>query len=145
MSTRGMNPFGGTTPYMAPELIYPLRFGLSSSRLSKEGDIYAFGMVIYETVMGIRPFGLEDFREQQITHAVLDGMRPARPENTEAIEFGRGIWDLVERCWGEDWEQRPKSGEVGQRLTVAAVLSPPAPPGPKVALGPRRDFSTHSQ
>ena len=140
-----MNSFGGTTPYMAPELIHPFKFGLKCSQLSKEGDIYAIGMVVYEIVTGVRPFGLENFREQQMVYAVLDGMRPEKPENAEAIGFGRGVWDLVERCWGEDWTQRPKTGDVRQRLTVAAARSSSIPPGPVIALTPTPDFSTHSK
>lgn len=143
MSTRGMNSFGGTTPYMAPELIHPFKFGLERSQLSKEGDIYAIGMVVYEIVTGVRPFGPENFREQQMVYAVLDGKRPEKPENAEDIGFGGGVWDLVERCWREDWTQRPTTGEVRQRLTVAAAWSSSVPPGPMVA--PARDFSTHSK
>lgn len=145
MSTRGMNPFGGTTLYMAPELIHPLKFGLECSLLSKEGDIYAIGMVVYEVMTGVRPFGLENFWGQQMVCAVLDGMRPTKPENAEAIGFGLGVWSLVEMCWREDWKQRPKTGDVRQRLTVAASWSSSVPPGPTIALPPVPDLSTHSK
>jgi serine/threonine protein kinase len=145
MSTREINSFGGTVPYMAPELIHPFQFGLKRSELSKEGDVYAIGMVVYEIVTGVRPFGLENFREQQMVYAVLDGMRPEKPENAEAIGFGREVWDLVERCWGEDWKQRPKTWDVRQRLTTAAALSSSVPPGPMIALPPALDLSTRSK
>lgn len=144
MSSRGMNSFGGTTPYTAPELIHPFKFGLGRSRLSEEGDIYAIGMVVYEIVTGVRPFGLENFKEQQMVYAVLDGMRPEKPENAEGIGFG-GVWDLVERCWREDWTQRPKTWELRQRLTVAAAWSSSVPPGPTIALPLTLDFSSHSE
>lgn len=145
MSTRGMNPFGGTTPYMAPELIYPIKFGLKRSQLSKEGDIYAIGMVVYEVVTGVRPFGLENFREQQMVYAILDGMRPEKPENTEDIGFGRGIWEMVEKCWNQDRTRRPDTGDLRRRLTLAASWSSPVPPGRTIALPQTPDFSTHSE
>ena len=46
--------------YMAPELMHPLKFGLNQSRSSREGDIYAIGIVVYDIVTGVRPFGLEN-------------------------------------------------------------------------------------
>ena len=39
---------GGTTPFMAPELLVPSMFGMDKCRLTKEADIYAMGMVIYQ-------------------------------------------------------------------------------------------------
>ena len=39
---------GGTVLFMAPELLVPARFGLRRCRPSKEADIYAMGMVIYQ-------------------------------------------------------------------------------------------------
>jgi len=39
---------GGTTPFMAPELLSPGMFKKTSSRVSKEADAYAFGMVILQ-------------------------------------------------------------------------------------------------
>ena len=39
---------GGTAPFMAPELLVPSRFGLEKSTPTKEADIYATAMVIYQ-------------------------------------------------------------------------------------------------
>ena len=39
---------GGATPFMAPELLVPSRFGLEGPTPSKEADIYATAMVIYQ-------------------------------------------------------------------------------------------------
>ena len=39
---------GGTTPFMAPELLAPSRFGLDKCKPSKEADVYAMGVVIYQ-------------------------------------------------------------------------------------------------
>jgi len=48
---------------MTPELIHPFGFGLKLSQLSKEGDVYAIGMAVYEIVTGVRPSGPENPRE----------------------------------------------------------------------------------
>ena len=39
---------GGTTFFMPPEHLVPSRFGLDKFVPSKEADIYAMGMVIYQ-------------------------------------------------------------------------------------------------
>jgi len=45
------SPTGGnafSVRWLAPELIFPERFGLDSRVRSKESDIYAFAMLIWE-------------------------------------------------------------------------------------------------
>jgi len=39
---------GGTIKFMAPELLAPSRFGLDECAPSKEADIYAIAMTIYQ-------------------------------------------------------------------------------------------------
>jgi len=39
---------GGTTPFMAPELLVPSKFKLDKCTPSKEADMYAVGMVVYQ-------------------------------------------------------------------------------------------------
>jgi len=39
---------GGTTTFMAPELLAPSRYGMSDSVPTPESDVYAFGLVIYQ-------------------------------------------------------------------------------------------------
>jgi hypothetical protein len=39
---------GGTMMFMSPELLIPSRFGLKDSVPMPEGDIYAFGLVIFQ-------------------------------------------------------------------------------------------------
>jgi len=42
---------GGTTPFMAPELLSPGMFNKTSCRVSKEADAYAFGMVVLQVCL----------------------------------------------------------------------------------------------
>jgi len=39
---------GGTSAFMAPELLVPSKFGLKGSIHTPETDIYAFGLVIFQ-------------------------------------------------------------------------------------------------
>ena len=41
---------------MAPELLYPAKFGLEKGVPSKEGDVYALGMTMYQVLTGQVPF-----------------------------------------------------------------------------------------
>jgi serine/threonine protein kinase len=43
---------GGTARWMAPELLLPEQFGLPQSLPSKQSDVYALGMIIYEVSKG---------------------------------------------------------------------------------------------
>jgi serine/threonine protein kinase len=40
----------GTLPWMAPELLDPEKYGLDKSVPSRESDIYALGIVVYEVM-----------------------------------------------------------------------------------------------
>ena len=39
---------GGTTMFMAPELLVPSKFGFTDSVPTQKSDIYAFGFVIHQ-------------------------------------------------------------------------------------------------
>jgi serine/threonine protein kinase len=132
---------GQMIPYMAPELISPTQFDLHRKQVSREADIYAFGISMYEVVTGVRPFRMEGVRFDGMTLAVIEGRRPAKPNNAEAIGFGNGVWDLVEKCWSQDRAQRPSTWEVRLRLRVAAPLSSNDPPGPRIGV---RNIDTYS-
>ena len=41
---------GGTMTFMAPELLAPSKYGLNGAIHTREGDIYAFGLVILQVV-----------------------------------------------------------------------------------------------
>lgn len=129
---------------MAPELMYPSKFNLHNPHLSREVDIYAFGMSIYEVVTGVRPFVAEGMRKEELMFVVIEGGRPAKPANAEAIGFGNGVWDLMEKCWSQDRTQRPGTWDVRLRLRVAASLSSDAPPGPRIEIPLTRNISTCS-
>jgi hypothetical protein len=41
---------GGTTSFMAPQLLVPSKFGLEKCTPTKEADIYAMGMTLYQVL-----------------------------------------------------------------------------------------------
>ena len=113
---------GGTFGYMAPELFSEI------ARPSKEVDMYAFGMVVYEVITGTRPFGRRRMAELPLLTA--RGIRPGRPEDPVAIEFGQGRWEFAEQCWDENPERRPTAREAlehFERVAKTSIVVDPTP------------------
>ena len=88
---------------MSPELLDPEGFGLEKSRLTKESDCYALGMVIYEILSGSAPFA----PSQAPILKILRGDRPERPQGAQGARFTDDIWDMLESCWKPRPDDRP--------------------------------------
>ena len=99
---------GGTTRWMSPELLHPELFGFADSRLTKESDCYALGMVILEVLTGQVPFAC--YEGYVVMRKVVDGERPERPKGAW---FTDDLWGTLELCWSSRSKGRP---------TVEAVL-----------------------
>ena len=60
---------------------------------------------------------------------MVQGLRPAKPENASAIGFSDSLWGFTQRCWDGDMNKRPKVTEVVAHLKEAAInwdgLMPP--------------------
>jgi serine/threonine protein kinase len=111
---------------MAPELFY------EGAELSKEADIYAFGITVYEVITEARPFGRR--RMDLPFPPTIRGIRPYKPEDPIAIGFGEGTWEFVERCWDGNWERRPTAREALMHFKCVARTSTTVDPGPLVPL-----------
>ena len=113
---------GGSYPWMSPEL---LDFNEGDYRPTKESDVYALGMVIYEVRMcthvssektqktgpeqvlcGTIPFG-DLAHSIAIVAEIMKGARPERPQDAANLGFTGQLWEIVERCWLVDKNARP--------------------------------------
>jgi len=101
---------------MAPELLHSARFGLEKGVPSKEADIYALGMTVYQVLTGQWPFYPK--REAEVVLAVISGKRPPKPENAEEIGMTEVVWELMEDCWREDRTERPDILRVLKRFSI---------------------------
>jgi serine/threonine protein kinase len=137
----------GTASFMAPELLFSTKFGLKKGVPSKEADVYALGMTVYQVLTGKWPFFPK--KESEVIHAVILGGRPPKPENAEGIGMTEVVWDLVEECWREDRTKRPIISEVlgrfcditGDRKTTDSMIEAA---GPQLDTSGNRD-SIHSE
>ena len=116
----------GTVGFMAPELLR------EDANLSKEADMYAFGMVVYEVIAGAQPYRLRKVWE--IPMLTIQGSRPPRPEAPVPAGFGQGTWEFVERCWDGNPTRRPSAGAALDHFERVARLSTVVDPGPAIQI-----------
>lgn len=96
--------------FMPPERLVPSVFGMKDSPPTREGDIYAAGLVIFQVLTGEIPF--RTVRHTELGWSVVHGNRPARPENAQSIGFTDSLWAFVQRCWDRDMGSRPTVADV---------------------------------
>ena len=134
--------------FMAPELLLPEKFGLEKGLPSKEADVYALGMTVYQVLAGKRPFHQK--RETEVMFVVISGERPPKPENAGEIGMTDVVWDLLTECWREDRTKRPNISEVlgrfcditGERKTIDSTIEVA---GPRHDITGERDITSRSQ
>ena len=88
----------GTCSHVAPQLLFPEEF----DKVSKQADVYAFGVAVYEVLVGRTPFSDEGRGMIEIALLIMEGKRASKPENADDIGLGRGTWEFVQRCWHQD-------------------------------------------
>jgi serine/threonine protein kinase len=93
----------GVIPYMAPEIFYGQKY-------TKASDIYSYGMIMWESMTGRRPFWDQNHNTDLIIK-ICDGLRP--PIVTNAPE---GYIELMKKCWHSDPEKRPSATEIHDKI-----------------------------
>lgn len=114
---------GGTLDYMAPEQIEEMADGLSD-RADARSDIYGLGVLLYEAIMGSRPFsqpkgalGVEELLRMaaEDRRAGAPRLRARRHEVPSAFEA------IVRRCLAPDPERRyPTASALAEDLSAFA-------------------------
>ena len=129
----------GTPYYMPPEQVL-------GKPLTPQADVYAFGILLYELLTGVRP--LKPGSVDQIFQAILT--EPLHMDALQALRIPESLSDLIARCLSKQPECRPPGlDSVGKELenmlrtTPADVLrsvpsmraEPPRKPVSKVRAG----------
>ena len=83
------------------------------------GDIYAFGMVMYEMIFRSLPFP-EGTDVHALAQNVLESGRPIRPQVQDSSKVHPDLHALLTDCWSENPEIRPSIRRV--RLNTEMAL-----------------------
>jgi len=101
----------GTLRYMAPEVLHSGEYGVSA-------DIFSFGILLHEILTGNIPFSGKN--EAALCLAIMGGHRPPFEELLEIGYVGEErlnqAWAILQACWDEDPDTRPRAGEVGEMI-----------------------------
>ncbi|KAH0454840.1 hypothetical protein IEQ34_016764 [Dendrobium chrysotoxum] len=99
----------GTIPWMAPEL-----FNGRRDLISEKVDVFSFGIVMWELLMGQEPYAnIPD--EVIIDGIVSNTLRPSVPESCDPE------WrSLMEQCWSTEPSKRPCFTEIANKLCSMA-------------------------
>ncbi|EJD51658.1 kinase-like protein [Auricularia subglabra TFB-10046 SS5] len=101
---------------LAPELV-------TNVRRTRQTDVYAFGMLVFEMYAGHAPFANlrpgEPLRASAMAQLGV-GKRPQRSDITR-LDFTDRMWELVTACWAQDPAARPSMANVCARLAAAGV------------------------
>ena len=113
---------------MSPELLDPDLTGPEGTRLTKQSDCYALGMVIYEVLSGQAPF--TQFRPSMVILKVIRGERPERPSGPEGTQFTNNLWQTLNWCWELQPQLRPSAKAILESLEqVSEALGLPSRQG----------------
>lgn len=105
--------------WQAPEVIS------NPSHSSKAGDVYSFGIIMWELLMMQRPWSGTHL--SMIQHLVQSGTRPEVPRNlselpgsqpNHPLPAAEEYIKLMQRCWDERVDMRPNFEQIVEELEM---------------------------
>ncbi|KAG8720610.1 hypothetical protein FRC09_009274 [Ceratobasidium sp. 395] len=109
---------GGTSRWMAPELLLEEDDEGGIPDRSMPADVYALGMTILEVVTGQPPYA-EYRTDAWVTRIVIDGTPPNRPAQLSGgSRFGDERWVMLSECWRKQPKSRPAAIEVQKKMAA---------------------------
>ncbi|XP_059175790.1 leucine-rich repeat serine/threonine-protein kinase 1-like isoform X2 [Physella acuta] len=94
----GAKGFGGTPPFIAPEILQHAGKGTYTTKV----DVFSFGMFLFEVLTCRAPFN----NVNNPNNLICQGERPSLTVQ-EAEQYPSYMMDLISLCWSQDPEDRP--------------------------------------
>lgn len=91
---------------------------LDGQRPSYAADVYALGIIMYEVLTLLEPFG-DLTSVQVITRVLINKQRPPIPESDDSVYENPGAdryVALMQRCWHVNPKERPTMEEIDQEM-----------------------------
>jgi hypothetical protein len=77
-------------------------------------------VAIPEILCGHHPF-VEIQSDVLVVNAIMEGVRPVKPEGAARLGFTEDLWRTLEQCWLEDRSVRPGVEEILRSLNDATI------------------------
>ncbi|CAE6411997.1 unnamed protein product [Rhizoctonia solani] len=113
---------GMSVRWTAPEILK------QETKTTQAGDIFAFGMIVLETITGLLPYaGVSD---PVVMFSIAAGKLPKRPQAhiPSGAEQADSLWEILNSCWAYKPSERPKAHEIKtmmQGITPGGLLVGP--------------------
>ena len=118
---------GGTVLWMAPELLAAMEDDDVSRSPTLESDVYAYGVLMFELLLGLRPYSELVSSGGNVVDLVREvtenDLRPTVPAPNEDGSIGKlglrvpaELLELMTECWAKNPDRRPKVAEVESRI-----------------------------
>jgi len=105
----------GTCSYMAFELLAGPED--EAPKHTKMTDVWAFGMVVYELLSGLVPYG-DKKSNYSVSRAIVAYQLPEIPDLDESYaNYGSVLRRMCRSCWEKDPQKRPTAEEIEDILT----------------------------
>lgn len=117
----GRSPQAGL-PWPSPQYLPPEHS--SSHPLTPTGDVYAFGVMLYEFITARSP--VQGTTRDEIAKQTRHGK--IRSPHDLGIDIGQPANELVMRCLSQDQAARPQTGQQLAELLLATITQPAGSP-----------------
>uniref|UniRef100_A0A7E4VDZ2 guanylate cyclase n=1 Tax=Panagrellus redivivus TaxID=6233 RepID=A0A7E4VDZ2_PANRE len=107
--------------HIAPEFLKNLSLGEFYPMGDQQGDVYSFGMILYQIIMRTRPFKGEDLKSTKISKQLFEKIRLQQimPIVADYAPEDQPLIEIMEQCWKHNPTLRPKVRVLNQVLASA--------------------------
>ncbi|XP_070573591.1 atrial natriuretic peptide receptor 1-like [Ptychodera flava] len=103
--------------WTAPEI---LRMNFPPACGTQKGDIYSFGIILFEITERSRPYAFDHITPRDVVNRIRNGestpYRPVIQASTHMQEMGEDLLHLMVTCWAENPEDRPYTAKIRSRI-----------------------------